>query len=177
MNTYRNTDLNGFCADVLVNIGMNREHSTMVSNALLAANLEGVDSHGISRLPIYAKRFIDKRIKLNPDIRIDMKTPSLLVVDGDNGLGHVVSYKAIQKGIEVTKQAGISAIAIKNSNHFGTASYFCQLACENELACIGFTNSPPGIAPWGGKQAFFGTNPIAFGFPTGNDQPVIVNRC
>ena len=175
MNTYRNADLKGFCDDVLVSIGMNRGDSSVVADALLAANLEGVDSHGISRLPIYAKRFIDKRIKLKPNIRIDRKTPSILLVDGDNGLGHVVSYQAIRKGIEVTKDTGISAIAIKNSNHFGTASYFCQLACENNLACIGFTNSPPGIAPWGGKSAFFGTNPIAFGFPTGDDQPVIID--
>ncbi|WNS76223.1 Ldh family oxidoreductase [Bacillus sp. DTU_2020_1000418_1_SI_GHA_SEK_038] len=175
MNTYSNADLKGFCDDVLVSMGMNQENAAVVAEALLSANLEGVDSHGISRLPIYTKRISDGRINLNPNIQINVKTPSVLLVDGDNGLGHVVSYQAIQKGIEVTKETGITAIAVKNSNHFGTASYFCQLACEQDLACIGFTNSPSGIAPWGGKHAFFGTNPIAFGFPTGNDQPVIID--
>lgn len=175
MNTYTGAGLQQFCETVLKEIGMNAQDSAIVADSLVKANLEGVDSHGISRLPIYAKRFIDQRIKLNPDIQLIEKSSSVLVADGDNGLGHVVSYRSIQKGIEMAKGSGVAAIAIKNSNHFGTASYFCQLACEQNLACIGFTNSPPGIAPWGGKHAFFGTNPIAFGFPTGDDQPVIID--
>lgn len=175
MNTYSENKLKSYCKNVLVSIGMKKENASVVADSLIKANLEGVDSHGISRLPIYVKRFKDQRIKMNPDIILDEKTPSVLLVDGDNGLGHVVSYHGVQKGIEMAKKSGITAIGIKNSNHFGAASYFCQLACEQNLACIGFTNSPPGIAPWGGKQAFFGTNPIAFGFPTGNDQPVIID--
>ena len=175
MGTYRDSDLKQFCEQVLQNLGMNNGNSSIVADSLVKANLEGTDSHGISRLSIYAKRFHDQRINVNPAIQLTEKTSSVLLVDGDNGLGHVVSYHAISKGIEMAKQSGIVAIAIKNSNHFGTASYFCQLACEQNLACIGFTNSPPGIAPWGGKNAFFGTNPIAFGFPTGDDQPVIID--
>lgn len=175
MNRYVDSDLKGFCEKVLQNLGMNKENAVIVSDSLIKANLEGVDSHGISRLPIYVKRFTDERINKDPNIRLEEKSSSALVVDGDNGLGHLVSYHAIVKGIEMAKKSGVTAIAIKNSNHFGTASYFCQLACEQNLACIGFTNSPPGIAPWGGKEAFFGTNPIAFGFPTGNDKPVIID--
>lgn len=175
MNTFNESDLKLFCNRVLEGMGMNKENSDIVADSLIRANLEGVDSHGISRLPIYSKRFTDKRINLNPDISMEESTPSVLLVDGDNGLGHVVTYHSILKGMDMAKQSGISAIAIKNSNHFGTASYYCQLACEQNLACIGFTNSPSGIAPWGGKSAFFGTNPIAFGFPTGNDQPVIID--
>ncbi|MGM0754186.1 MAG: Ldh family oxidoreductase [Bacillota bacterium] len=175
MTTYAESDLRQFCKTLLEEMGMMEDHAAVVSESLLRANLEGVDSHGISRLPIYAKRFSDQRINLNPSIQMEQRSPSVLVVNGDNGLGHVISYKAINKGIEMAKQSGVTAIAIKNSNHFGTASYFCQLACEQNLACIGFTNSPPGIAPWGGKEAFFGTNPMAFGFPTGDDQPVIID--
>jgi LDH2 family malate/lactate/ureidoglycolate dehydrogenase len=175
MGTYSEVNLKRFCEDLLVSVGMNQENASVAADSLVKANLEGVDSHGISRLPIYVKRFKDQRINVNPAIKLTEQTPSVLLVDGDNGLGHVVSYQAIQRGTEMAKQSGITAIAIKNSNHFGTASYFCQLACEQNLACIGFTNSPPGIAPWGGKNAFFGTNPIAFGFPTGNDQPVIID--
>jgi LDH2 family malate/lactate/ureidoglycolate dehydrogenase len=175
MPRYKAEELVTFCSDLLTKIGMSSENSAIVADSLIKANLEGVDSHGISRLPIYIKRFLDKRINLEPQIDFDQKSHSVLVVDGDNGLGHVVSYKALKKGFDMAKNSGISAIAVKNSNHFGTASYFCQLACNENLACIAFTNSPPGIAPWGGKSAFFGTNPIAFGFPTGNDVPVIID--
>ncbi|KON88996.1 lactate dehydrogenase [Sporosarcina globispora] len=175
MNTYNESELKQFCEKVLENMGMCKDYSEVVADSLIKANLEGTDSHGISRLPIYAKRFMDKRIKVNPDVKITKKAPSVLQVDGDNGLGHIVSWKAIKEGIDTAKETGTAAIGIRNSNHFGTASYFCQMACEENLACVGFTNSPPGIAPWGGKEAFFGTNPIAFGFPTGNDQPVIID--
>ncbi|HWO76171.1 MAG TPA: Ldh family oxidoreductase [Bacillus sp. (in: firmicutes)] len=175
MNIYHESGLRQFCEELLTRIGMAEENAKVVADSLIQANLEGIDSHGISRLPIYVKRFMDKRITLNPSIQMTKMTPSILIVDGDHGLGHIVSYYAIKEAIGMSKENGMTAIAIKNSNHFGTASYFCQLACEQNLACIALTNSPPGIAPWGGKEAFFGTNPIAFGFPTGTDQPVIID--
>lgn len=175
MRTFSALDLKSFCEQVLVSAGMNLEEAKVASDSIVKANLEGVDSHGISRLPIYMRRFRDGRMNVNPNIQLIQKTTSVLLADGDNGLGHIVSYRAIVKGTEMAKQSGTCVIAVKNSNHFGTAAYFCQLACEQNLACIAFTNSPPGIAPWGGKRAFFGTNPIAFGFPTGSDQPVIID--
>lgn len=175
MKSYNESELKSFCEELLWKMGMSKMDSTVVADSLVTANMEGVDSHGISRLPIYSKRFLDKRINISPNIQFEEKSPSVLVVDGDNGLGHVISYHSITKGIEMAKSTGTAAIAIKNSNHFGTASYYCRLAVEQNVACIGFTNSPPGIAPWGGKKAFFGTNPIAFGFPTNDDTPVIID--
>ncbi|KMY54513.1 lactate dehydrogenase [Bacillus sp. FJAT-27231] len=174
MYSYAESDLKLFCESVLKSVGITEADASIVAESLVQANLEGVDSHGISRLPIYMKRLMDKRINAAPAIQLE-RGGSVLTVDGDNGLGHVVSYHALTKGMEIAKQSGIAAIAIKNSNHFGAASYFCQLACEQNMICIGFTNSPSGIAPWGGKEAFFGTNPIALGFPTGNDTPVIID--
>ncbi|MGG1397145.1 Ldh family oxidoreductase [Bacillus salipaludis] len=175
MDNFAADDLKIFCENVLTKIGVNQSDAEIVSESLIQANLEGVHSHGISRLAIYLKRLIDGRINRKPSIKLTAKSHSVLVVDGDNGLGQVVSHHAMKKGIEMAKESGVVAIAINNSNHFGTASYFCQLACEENLACIGFTNSPSAMAPWGGKKPFFGTNPIAFGFPTGNDAPVIID--
>ncbi|WP_408011132.1 Ldh family oxidoreductase [Pseudalkalibacillus sp. A8] len=175
MNLFTKEHLTTFSENILQKLGVNGINATIVSDALIKANLEGVDSHGISRLSIYSKRLMENRINPQPNILFNRTGPSVLMVNGDNGLGQVVSYHALIKGIEIVKESGVVAIGIKNSNHFGTASYFCQIACEHNLAAIGFTNSPPGIAPWGGKQAFFGTNPIAFGYPTGNDTPVIID--
>jgi LDH2 family malate/lactate/ureidoglycolate dehydrogenase len=75
----------------------------------------------------------------------------------------------------LARETGIAAIGIRNSNHFGSAAYYCQLGCKEGLATIVMTNSPPGIPPWGGKEAFFGTNPIAFGFPVNNQPDVIID--
>jgi LDH2 family malate/lactate/ureidoglycolate dehydrogenase len=168
-------DLRLFCENMLLNIGVNLEDASIASESLIQANLEGVHSHGISRLPIYLKRLDEGRINPNPSIELNAKSNSLLIVNGDNGLGQVVGYHAIKKGIEMAKESGVVAIAVNNSNHFGTASFFCQLACKENLACIGLTNSPSAIAPWGGKSPFFGTNPISLGCPTGNDTPVIID--
>jgi LDH2 family malate/lactate/ureidoglycolate dehydrogenase len=175
MELFSAEDLKGYCEEILTSIGVNQEDASIASESLIQANLEGVHSHGISRLPIYLKRLREGRINLNPAIELNAKTNSLLMVNGDNGLGQVVGYHAVKKGIEMAKESGVVAIGINNSNHFGTASFFCQLACKDNLACIGLTNSPSAIAPWGGRSPFFGTNPIAFGFPTGNETPVIID--
>ncbi|WP_273846784.1 Ldh family oxidoreductase [Rubrobacter calidifluminis] len=163
-----------FCRDVLTSLGVPDEDAAVVADSLVRANLEGKDSHGISRLPIYAKRIRECRISARPDICID-RDGAVLKVDGGNGLGQVVSYKALQAAFPVARETGIAAVAVRNSNHFGAASYYCQMACREGMALIATTNSPPGIAPWGGKRAYLGTNPVAFGFPTRREPPVIVD--
>lgn len=175
MTIYNASELKIFAQNIFKSLKVNEDHASITADALIRANLEGVDSHGISRLAIYANRIKDQRIKSNPSISINKQGESLLMVDGDNGLGQVVSFTAISEGIKVAQKTGIVAIGIRNSNHFGSASYFCQMACERNIGAIAFTNSPSAIPPWGGTKAFFGTNPIAFGFPTGTDKPVIID--
>lgn len=155
-------------------MGVPEDDARVVADCLVRANLEGTDSHGVSRLGIYAKRLREGRISPNPSVEIT-RSGSVLRVDGGNGLGQVVSHKAVLRAIDVAPETGIVGVGVRNSNHFGTASYFCQMACDREMALIATTNSPPGIAPWGGKRAYLGTNPIAFGFPTKDGPPLIVD--
>lgn len=175
MGIYSVEELETYCVGVLTKNGMEKENIDILVKLLLQANLEGVDSHGISRFPVYIKRFNDHRISLNPDVQFEQKSSSILLVDGDNGIGHLVGYLAVKKGITMAKDNGVAVVSIRNSNHFGAASNFCKTACEENMVCIAFTNSPPGIAPWGGTEAYFGTNPIAFGFPTKDRPPVIID--
>lgn len=169
---YRPEELKDFCKGVFVSIGMSREDAGVVADSLVRANLEGNDSHGTSRMGIYASRMREGRISANPTVEIE-RSGSVLRVDGGNGLGQVASYHALGAAFPVAREAGICGVGVRNSNHFGTAAYYRQMACREEMALIATTNSPPGIAPWGGKKAYFGTNPIAFGFPTRNGPPVI----
>ena len=171
---YGPVELRRFCEEVFVNLGMLREDAEVAADSLVRANLEGTDSHGISRLAIYARRIREGRISARPRIGVE-RSGSVLRVDGGNSLGQVASYQALKAAIPVARETGIVGVAVRNSNHFGTAAYYCQMACREGMALIATTNSPPGIVPWGGKKAYFGTNPIAFGFPTRREAPVIVD--
>lgn len=171
---YEASKLREFCEKVLTSLEFSEQDAEIAAKSLIRADMEGAGSHGISRLAIYAKRIKEGRISAKPDIQFG-RHGSVLKVDGDNGLGQVVSTRALDEAASWIGESGIAGIFIRNSNHFGTAAYFCQKACERGLALIGFTNSPPGIAPWGGKKAYMGTNPVAFGFPTKEDPPVIID--
>lgn len=171
---YVATELSAFAQALLTRIGMPPSDAAIAADSLISADLEGNESHGISRLPIYAKRMQEGRIAALPDIEYSA-SGTILRVDGGNGLGQVVSFRAIEKAMPMAREYGMTGVFVRNSNHFGTAAYFCQQACKENMALIAMTNSPPGIPPWGGKQAFFGTNPIAFGFPVRSGPPVIVD--
>jgi LDH2 family malate/lactate/ureidoglycolate dehydrogenase len=172
--SYHASELTDFCKSVFIRLGMTEENSAVAADSLVRADLEGNEGHGISRLPIYAKRIQEGRISARPDIEYE-QFGSVLKVNGGNGLGQVVAYRAVQQAIPIAKENGMTGIFVRNSNHFGTAAYFCQQACKQNMILLAMTNSPPGIPPWGGKKAFFGTNPIAFGFPTRQAPPVIID--
>jgi LDH2 family malate/lactate/ureidoglycolate dehydrogenase len=171
---YRSVDLKSFVQHVFIRLGMPEADAAVAADSLVQADLEGNESHGISRLGIYAKRMREGRIAARPDIRYEA-FGSVLKVDGGNGLGQVVSFRALETAIPMARESGILGLFVRNSNHFGTAAYFCQQVCRENMALIAMTNSPPGIAPWGGKKAFLGTNPIAFGFPARQEPPVIID--
>ena len=171
---YRPEELKTFCQEVFARLGMALEDAVVVSDSLVRANLEGTDSHGVSRMGIYTTRMREGRISADPTVEIE-HAGSVLRVDGGNGLGQVASHHALKAAFPVARETGIAGVGVRNSNHFGTAAYYCQMACRKGMALIATTNSPPGIAPWGGRKAYFGTNPIAFGFPTRNEPPVIVD--
>lgn len=173
--TYSEIELKRFSTEIFEKIGLENKDAQFFSDTLVQANLEGIDSHGISKLPIYYKRILEGRIKAKPSIKINRTAPGIILVDGDNGPGPVVAKHAIDAAMEIVTETGVVSVGVNRSNHFGTASTYCRLACEKNLISIVCTNAPPGIAPWGAKKPYFGTNPIAFGFPNGTDHPVIID--
>lgn len=172
---YRAENLKAFTVDVLQALDVPAKEANVVAEGLIRADLEGLDSHGISRLGVYAARLKDKRINARPRVTTEAISKTVLLVNGDNGLGHVASYHGLKEGIKLAREYGLAAVGVHSSNHFGTAAYFCQLAASEEMMTIVCTNSPPGMAPWGGKSAFFGTNPLAFGYPVPGEAPAIID--
>ncbi|WP_347488859.1 Ldh family oxidoreductase [Desulfoscipio sp. XC116] len=167
-------DLKRFCSSLLEGAGVPSEDAETVATVLVDTSLDGIDTHGISRLPVYLTRLQSARINSRPNIKFKRTAQSVILLDGDNGLGQLVSVQAMGKAIEAARETGVGVVPTKHSNHFGAATYYCKMAANAGMVGMAFTNSPPGIPPWGGKKPYFGTNPISFGFPC-VAEPVVVD--
>lgn len=168
-------ELKNFITNAFCRIGVPAVDSQKVSDNLLKAELWGISTHGISRLSRYLMRIKNNTINPTPKIAIKNPWPALLMVDGDNGLGAVVMSRAIEEAMQVAEKFGICAVGVKNSNHFGAAGFYCDIAAQQNYISIGLTNSLAALAPWGGKKPYLGTNPIAFGFPRKDKNPIIMD--
>lgn len=164
-----------FMEKCLASAGLPSEDAAAVADNLLYSELQGIRSHGLTRFAIYLKRVEEGFVKARPAIQITRTVPAVLSVDGDNGLGTVVAARALAAGMEAVENYGICAVGVRRSNHFGAAGYYCRLAADRGYISILFTNAPPAMPPWGGSEAFFGTNPIAFGVPRQKRPHIIVD--
>ncbi|MBN1400975.1 MAG: Ldh family oxidoreductase [Anaerolineae bacterium] len=163
-----------FVEAVFVARGVPRDDAHIVAECLLTANLSGVDSHGVVRLAHYIRRLDSGTIKTQPQWRFERKAPSMGVMDGDAGLGHVVTYHACTRAMELADESGTGIVAIRNSSHFGMTGYYVNRVVNQGYAAMMMTDTDPFLIPFGSRKAFFGTNPIAFGFPK-DGIPVILD--
>ena len=167
--------LSDFCVAVLEKAGVPNENAEMVAHSLLAANLRGVDTHGITRLPIYVERLRAGLTKGHAEGAVVAETPNTAVYDGQDGLGQVVGTNAMQLAIAKAHATGLGMVTARNSTHFGTAAYYAMMALDRDMIGIALTNSPSLMAPWGGRKAFLGTNPLAIAVPAGREKPFVLD--
>jgi len=146
-----------------------------VVECLLSADLRGVDSHGLVRLPVYLRRLRAKVVNPRPSIRIEPVRESIGLLDGDNGLGPVIGSRAMCEAIGLAQRFGLGMIGAFRSNHFGAASFYVQKAITKNMIGVVTSNAPPNMAPHGGRERFLGTNPFAIGIPAGKEPPLILD--
>jgi ureidoglycolate dehydrogenase (NAD+) len=158
-------EIERFIRAVLECKGVPPEDAQIVADCLLMANLSGIDSHGVVRIAHYVRRLEHGSIKAKPQLKIEKRAPSILYVEGDDGFGHVIGYRAAQEAMEVCRQQGTVTVAIGGSSHFGPASFFLQEPVDAGLAGMVMTNTDALVVPFGAARRFVGTNPVAFGFP------------
>ena len=166
--------LESFMKDVLEKSGIPEKDAGIIADVLIESDKRGIDSHGIGRLkPIYLDR-IEAGI-LNPVTRIDIvkDEKGVAVLDGNDGMGHVVSKKAMEMAIEKAREFGIGMVAVRNSSHYGIAGYYPLMAIKENMIGITGTNARPSIAPTFGVENMLGTNPLTFGIPTDEDFPFL----
>lgn len=175
MKTYSKSELESLVAQLSQAIGLNQEAAEVFASALVDADMHGVSTHGISRLSIYLRRIQAGLIRPNAELKIIHESGSVVVFDADNGLGQVQAVKALKYLMPLAERNGVAAGTIRNSQHFGALSYYCNLAAAQGFILLAMTNCEPAMAPAGGYQPFFGTNPIAASFPTGKEFSVKVD--
>jgi LDH2 family malate/lactate/ureidoglycolate dehydrogenase len=161
---------------ILTAWGMPAQNAAVTAEILAWADLRGIDSHGMSMLTQYAENRRDGRINLQATPRIMRETAVSALVDGDGGLGHVPARFAMQVAIDKAKQSGMAAVAVRNSAHFGAVGYYTEMAAAAGLIGIGTTSaSGVRVAPTGGAEARFGTDPLSFAAPSADGAPFLLD--
>ena len=167
--------LTQFTVQLLESLDVPSGDAAITAQVLVQADMTGRHTHGVNRLPLYVARLRGGGIESRPDIRTQSAMfPALLSVDGGNGLGPVVAWRAVEEAVRLSEQYGVGMVAVKRSNHAGALSVYCEEGARQGHIVMALTNSTPAIPPWGGRLPFFGTNPIAYGIPRGPNTPPLV---
>ena len=165
-----------FMRDVFIGLGASKADAAICASVLIQADKFGFDSHGASRLkPIYYDRIRAGTQLAQTRIRVVRDSAGTAVLDGGNGMGHVVAHKAMTLAIRKAKKHGLGMVAVRNSTHFGIAGYYPLMAVKAGMIGICGTNARPSIAPTFGVENMLGTNPLTFAMPTDEKFPFLLD--
>jgi LDH2 family malate/lactate/ureidoglycolate dehydrogenase len=168
--------LEKFMVDIMVRAGIPEADARIVGDVLLQADKFGFDSHGVNRLKsIYLDRIKDGILNPVTNYKIIKEGPTTAVIDGQNGMGHVISYNAMKLAIEKAKKYGMGMVVVRNSSHYGFAGYYPLMAVRENMIGITGTNARPSIAPTFGVENMLGTNPMTFGIPSDEPFPFLLD--
>ncbi len=170
------TTMESFMVDVLKSAGVPDEDARICADVLITSDKRGIDSHGINRLkPIYIDRIKDGILNPVTKMEVVKEGPTTAVIDGHNGMGHVIAKKSMAMAIDKARKFGMGMVAVRNSSHYGFAGYFPIMAADADMIGITGTNARPSIAPTFGIENMLGTNPLVFGIPTDEEFPFVID--
>jgi LDH2 family malate/lactate/ureidoglycolate dehydrogenase len=164
-----------FCENVFGKLGVSPDDAQITTKVLLAADLRGVDSHGVARLWRYVDGLQRKTIDAIAAPTIERESPATAAIDAHDGLGQPASFFAMNLVIQKAAESGVGIATVKNSNHFGIAGFYSMLALERNFLGICLTNANPLVIPTFGRSSVFGTNPISIAAPAKNEKPFVLD--
>ena len=168
--------IRSFMTESLRTCGLPDADADVVAGAMLDADLSGSDAHGIFRLPGYLRTLQRGHINPRADIKVIERSPATALVDGDNGMGHLVMTYAANLAVEIARESGCAWVGVRRSNHSGAGSTYAAIPVAHNM--VGIYSAVSGsnfMAPWGGAEPLLGTNPIAVGIPAGDEAPVVLD--
>ena len=172
---FRHQHLQAFVERVFGAHGLVEEDAQTAAAALVRANLRGVDSHGVARVPMYCERLRRGVATAQPTIRIERIARAAALVDGDNGLGLVVGRRAMAEAVTMAAESGIGLVGVKRSGHYGMGALYVLQAVDARCIGLAFTNASRALAVWGGRSPFLGTSPFAAGAPRDQGPPFVLD--
>src|SRR5438067_3904249 len=165
--------LRDFIGASLRRLGLSDPDALTVAALMAEADLQGSDGHGIIRLPQYARRIRAGGLNLHPAIRVLQERPGMALIDGDNGMGHVVMTRAAELAIAKARVAGVAWVGVRMSNHAGPASLYARKPLAHDMIGLYFAvGNANHLPPWGGIETLLSTNPIAVAIPARRNTPI-----
>ena len=176
MTKYNPHIIQKFIQNIFLKLEMNDNDALKVSRLILQSDLYGVNTHGIFRLPNYVKRITEGGMNMKPDIKVIKERQSTALLDGDNGLGHLIMEKASNLAVKKAAKTGIAWVGVRNSNHAGAGATYAIMPLKKKMVgiylAVGSANHLP---PWGGIDMLLSTNPIAIAIPASSKPPIILD--
>ena len=168
--------LRAFTAEVLRVVGLPAADADVVAEYSVATDLAGADAHGIFRLPHYVRRLRAGGVNMRPNIAVNRTGPATALVDGDNGVGHLVMARAADTAVAIARETGVAWVGTRYSNHAGSAGVYAEVPLRAGMigiyAAVANANH---MAIWGGSETLLGTKPIAFAIPAGAEPPIVLD--
>lgn len=167
--------LNKACESLLEKVGVPGDQAKTIAEVVVEADLRGIGSHGILRLPAYIRRTMAGTMTADTQIKVLRERGASLLLDAQCGFGQVAAVFAMEQAISKAEKHGIGFAAVRNAGHFGIAAHYAMMALSHHMIGMVSANSAPSMAAWGGASPLFGTNPICVAVPTGADVDIVLD--
>jgi len=167
--------LKNFCNQAYQKVGVPDNEAEIVADLLVRSDLRGVETHGVTRLPIYIQRLQKGYVRKECKLTVAKEKGPTAFLEAHGSMGHVAAYRCMERAIEKAKEYGIGWVSVKDSGHFGVAGLFPMMALKNDFIGYVCSNSAPMMFPWGGRERIIGNNPLSYALPAGKCQPIVLD--
>jgi len=168
-------DLKNFCKEAYRKAGVPEAEAEIVADLLIRSDLRGVETHGVTRLPIYIQRLQKGYVRKECKITVVKQRGPTAFLEAHGSMGHVVAYKSMEKAIQKAEGHGLGWVSVKDSGHFGVAGLFPMMALKKDFIGYIVSNTAPMMFPLGGKERIVGNNPLAYALPADQCLPVVLD--
>lgn len=166
-------ELHNLIQNKLEKAGLKSEHADEVAKHLVFADSCGIHSHGAVRVDYYAERIAKRGVTIEPEMYFEKTGPCTGIFHGDNGIGQYVANEALKYAMEMAKENGVAIVGISKLSHSGTMAYYMEKVAANNLIGLSVCQSDPMVVPFGGREPYYGTNPIGFGAPASEGKAIV----